>query len=102
MALLNTRHRDPESAAISIANNRASKCELLRDAAAKTDDREHGARLIARADRYATDLFYDVREWVASTVAGTNASDQTCERLHEAVARARGEQRLCTRQELGE
>jgi hypothetical protein len=92
MALLNARHPDPETAALSIAANRASKCELLRAEAAKTSDAEHAAWLIKMADRYASDLFFDVREWIGSTSAGTNASDQVCERLHEIVARARGSQ----------
>lgn len=78
--LLHAKHPDPESAALSVAANRASKCQLLR--------REG---LTDMADRNAKHLFYDVREWIASTVAGTNASDQTCAMLHNIVARARGE-----------
>jgi hypothetical protein len=93
MALLAARHRDPESAALSIASNRASKCRKLRESADQADaeGKDCGAQLRRIADRNAESLFYDVREWIGGTVAGTNASDQTCELLHEIVARARGE-----------
>lgn len=80
MSLLNTRHRDPESAALSVAASRATKAARLR-AVGHTK----------LADRYAESLFYDVRAWIGGTVAGTNASDQTCERLHAEAARARGQ-----------
>lgn len=76
--LINTRHEDEVTAALSIAANRASKCQLLR---------RQGYPGIA--DRYARNLFFDVRQWIGETVAGNNASDQTCERLHEIVASAR-------------
>lgn len=80
MALLNVKHRDPENAAMSVAFNRAGKAQRLR---------REGYTAIA--DRYTESLFHDVREWIATTVAGTNASDQTCQQLHRAVAQARGE-----------
>lgn len=79
MSLLNTKHEDIESAALNIAANRASKCKLLRS-------RGHDDM----ADRYARNLFYDVREFVG-THDDWEISDQTCERLHEIVAEARGE-----------
>lgn len=80
VSLLNARHRDPATAALSVAASRADKAARLR-----------AEGLASVADRYADNLFYDVREWIAGTVAGTNASDQTCERLHAEVACARGE-----------
>jgi hypothetical protein len=93
MALLNARHDEPVTAALSIAANRASKCELLRADSDRADaeGKDYGPQLRRIADRYAKNLSYDVAEWIGSTVAGTNASDRVCERLHEIVARARGE-----------
>lgn len=91
MTLLNGPHRDPETAALSIAASRASKCQKLRGEAREVEDVEYAAQLVKIADRYAESLFYDVREWIGGTVDGTNASDQTCERLHEIVASARAE-----------
>lgn len=92
MALLNPRHRDPLSAAVSLAENRASKCELLRrDAAGAV----HGDQLRRIADRSARRLFEDVLEFVAYQYAqlahGEQVPENVCERLHAAVARARGE-----------
>jgi hypothetical protein len=93
VSLLTVKHADPLSAAVSLAENRASKCELLR--------REHdgppyaGAQLDKIADRYAQNLFEDVRTFVAFEYAqlarGEQVPDHVCERLHAAVARARGE-----------
>lgn len=77
MALLNVRPFSV-SDALSVAENRASKCRMLR--------REGNGDI---ADKYAESLFYDVREWIGSTVEGTNASDDVCARLHEIVASAR-------------
>lgn len=89
MALLHARHSDPTTAALSIAASRASKCKMIRAEAAASSDAEYAATLVRMADKSAERLFYDVREWISSTVAGTNASDQTCERLHEIVESAR-------------
>jgi hypothetical protein len=91
MALRTTRHSNPATAALSLASNRASKCRLLRRDADQADaeGRDYGAQLRRIADGYAESLSRDVAEWIGGTVAGTNASDQTCERLHEIVASAR-------------
>lgn len=77
--LLNAKHSDEVSAALSIARNRASKCQLLR-----------GSGHEDIADRYATSLFYDVREFIG-TRSSDAVSDQTCTMLHEIVASARGD-----------
>lgn len=78
MTLLRTTHDNIETAALSVTACRASKCRKLR---------ESGHADIA--DRYAVNLFYDVREFVG-THDTDEISDQTCERLHAIVASARG------------
>lgn len=75
--LLNTHHADPESAALAIAANRASKVQALR--------REGHADI---ADRYAANLHRDVAEWLSSTRAGVEASPSTVARLHDLVTSA--------------
>jgi hypothetical protein len=97
MALLNTRHQDPLSAAVSLAENRADKCCLLREGADQADaeGRHYGAQLRRIADRAVWRLFYDVRAFVgheyAELARGEQVPDHVCERLHAAVAHARGE-----------
>lgn len=92
MALLTGRHRDPLSAAVSLAENRADKAEMLRREAVGSAG---GAQLVKIADRSALRLFHDVREFIAYEYAqvarGEQVPDNVCERLHAAVARARGE-----------
>jgi uncharacterized MAPEG superfamily protein len=84
VSLLYAKHADPLSAAVSLAENRASKAQLVR---------ADGMGDIA--DRYARNLFEDVRAFVAFEYAqlahGEQVPDHVCERLHAATARARGE-----------
>lgn len=90
------RHPEPLTAAMSLAENRASKCELLRASAAKADaaGEDYGDQLRRIADRSARRLFDDVRAFVAFEYAqrahGEQVPDNVCEQLHAAVARARG------------
>jgi hypothetical protein len=87
VTLLSARHRNPESAALSIAANRASKCELLRSEREDSDP-EHAARLTGYADRNAASLEADVADWLKRTAAGKRASEQTRELLNQIVRRA--------------
>lgn len=86
MPLLNARHRNPETAALSVAENRASKCQSLRHS---WHAEEQG--LTAIADRSAERLAGDVADWLKSTAAGRRASAQTREELANIVGRARGQ-----------
>jgi hypothetical protein len=84
MSLLNTKHADPLSAAVSVAENRADKAQMLR---------ADGLNGIAESS--ARRLFEDVQSFVAFEYAqlahGEQVPDHVCERLHAATARARGE-----------
>lgn len=90
-------HPDPLSAAVSLAENRASKAATLRREAAGA---VHGDQLRRIADRSALRLYNDVREFVtyeyAQLAHGEQVPDNVCERLHAAVARARGEVTILT------
>jgi hypothetical protein len=98
--LLACRHADPLSAGVSIAENRADKAQRLRTAAATTQDSDYAAQLRRIADRYARNLANDVSSFVAFEYAqlahGEQVPDNVCERLHAAVARARGEVTIVT------
>jgi hypothetical protein len=76
MSLLNTKHADPLSAAVSVAENRADKAELLR-ADGLNGIAESSARRLA--------------EDVADFIDHHTVPDIVRERLHAAAARARGE-----------
>jgi len=90
VTLLRARHPNPESAALSIAANRASKCELLRGDAAHCNS---SRGLIRIADNYAASLEADVADWLKRTAAGRRASDQTRELLRQSIQRAYGAER---------
>lgn len=88
MTLLRAPHRDPESAALAVAANRASKCELLRrDAAGAVG----GKQLREMAENNALRLEADVLQWLAYTAAGKRASSQTRRALRESIDRAYGD-----------
>lgn len=97
MTLLVAKHDNLLSAAMSVAESRASKAQLVRENAAKADadGKPYGDQLRRIADRSARRLFEDVREFVAYEYAqrahGEQVPDNVCEQLHTAVARARGE-----------
>jgi hypothetical protein len=70
-------HRYPTSAALSVAANRANKCELLRDGDAA-----------GLAERNAERLELDVHDWIKNTAAGRRSDAQTRRLLYMSVARA--------------
>lgn len=75
MPLLYGHHPNIEAAALSVANNRATKAARLR--------REGYPEI---ADRYARNLFYDVREFIGTH---PDLSDDYCAALHRIVESAR-------------
>jgi hypothetical protein len=70
-------HRNPTSAALLVAANRASESELLRDGDAAD-----------LAERNAERLELDVRDWIKNTAAGRRSDEQTRRLLYASVARA--------------
>lgn len=93
--LLTCHHDDPLSAGLSLAENRADKAQRLRAEAAHAAGHDYAAQLRRIADLAARNLANDVRDFVAFEYAqlahGEQVPDNVCERLHAAVARARGE-----------
>jgi hypothetical protein len=77
MALLTARHPNPESAALSVALNRASKIDLLKDdARAMASDSAVRAQYERMASNNADNLRRDIAGWFG-TAAGKRASAGT-------------------------
>jgi hypothetical protein len=84
VSLLNTRHADPLSAAISLAENRADKAQMLR-ADGLNGIAESSARRLA--------------EYVRDFIDNGQVPDNVRERLDAAVTRAKGEVCRCSNPE---
>lgn len=85
MSLLGTRHANPETAALSIATNRASKIDKLRTEAdtliVDGGTYEQSARLLRMADHNANSLRRDIADWLGNTAAGKRANAHTVAQL---------------------
>lgn len=87
MTLLAARHENPETAALSVASNRASKidalrAEVMREVAKGTTKTDAYARRLERiASDNSASLRRDIADWLGKTAAGKRASDQTIAQL---------------------